>query len=94
MTPNDKKARLEAIKVAFDIEKKSFSLEPEETDLYFLISELSKAWEQIEVARAELKAAEGYMFLACQPNQGDLFGEFDEKNQKALERMDKIEAGE
>ena len=33
--------------------------------------------------REAIKTATGYMFHACQPNQGDLFAEFDDK-MKAL----------
>lgn len=33
---------------------------------------------------AALKNAESYMFQACQPDRGELFGEFDDKNRAAL----------
>lgn len=45
---------------------------------------LQASYQQLVEA---LKRAEGYMFLACQPDKGDLFGEFDEKNREVLARI-------
>lgn len=42
---------------------------------------------EIEVMRSALKIAESYMFQACQPNQGNLFAEFDDKNRSSLTRI-------
>ncbi len=43
--------------------------------------------EKLAIAMQVFKMAEGYMFMACQPSQGKLFGEFDDNMKKILKQI-------
>ncbi len=62
------------------------------TDVTWLLTTLRRELEINAVLEEALKRAEGYMFMACQPNQGELFGEFDDLNLKALDKTKKMRA--
>lgn len=49
-------------------------------------SRMRESEERIKKLKAALKIAEGYMFMACQPDRGDLFGEFDDKMRAELSK--------
>lgn len=51
------------------------------------LQERDQAIELLREARDGLKNAESAMFYACQPNRGDLFDEFDDKNRPLLTKI-------